>query len=186
MRKLAILLAVTLAITTLPGIASADIISQDDLTGSIVFTYDGLGLDSSNVTKVEVTNSAFTSVGPITTLFRPDYYNYGFNMSIAGLPGLSAARTPRMICRNFLAQAPWRLTIHIAIQTVVSTSKTSPTIWSGSRNGRKRIRESTGKPRAAARARGTITLGICHNETTSPVTSSRDNNPWVCSLILPC
>ena len=85
MRKLCILMAVTLAMATLPVIANAGIISKDDLAGSIIFTYDGSGFDSSNVINVEVTNSAFTSVGPLSALARPDFYNYGFNLNITGL-----------------------------------------------------------------------------------------------------
>jgi len=71
----------------LTGIASAEagVIFESTLTGDIDFTFDGGGFGAANVTKVEVANSAFTSSGnPLT----PDFWNYGLNLSINGLPGL--------------------------------------------------------------------------------------------------
>jgi len=71
----------------LTGIASAEagVLFESTLTGDINFTFDGLGLNPANVTKVEVANSAFTSSGIV---FTPDFWNYGLNLSINGLPGL--------------------------------------------------------------------------------------------------
>lgn len=85
MRKLWVSLAVAVAVATSPVIANAgNILSKDDLDGSIIFTYAG-GFDSSNVVNVEITDAPFTSAGPLSALVRPDYFNYGFNLNIDGL-----------------------------------------------------------------------------------------------------
>ncbi len=67
------------------GVTSAGVISESSLTGDIKFTFDGGGLDAGNVTRVDVANAAFTSAG---VLSPPDFWNYGLNLSINGLPGL--------------------------------------------------------------------------------------------------